>query len=591
MKLSDYVMNFVFEKKVRFFFGYMGGSISHLIDSLHKVDGLTYIQNYNEQASSFSADAYARVSGGVGVAIATSGPGATNLITGVANAFFDSVPCLFITGQVSTHAIKTKQAVRQQGFQETDIVSIAKPITKFAETILAPEKIRFCLEKAIFLAQSGRPGPVLIDIPHNMQASELNTQALESFYNSEEYQSVTMKDSRLDENTVRQIVAMLAEAKRPVVLAGGGMASVRGTGVFKALIHACDLPVVGSLMGLDAINHDDEHFCGFIGSYGNRYANFAVAKSDLLLVLGSRLDERQTGDDRTLFAKGARIIHVDIDPHELNHNIPATVTVCCDIKSFLDRLVAEIGDRSFGNKEWLNTIHRWKTRYPSYSVHSDADYIDPNEFFHVLSKKVSNNAIVCLDVGQNQMWVAQSFSLSGDQQVLSSSGHGAMGYALPAGIGAHFASPDKQIICVMGDGGIQMNLQELQTICREEIPVKIFVMNNKSLGMIREFQEKYFNNKCFGSVEGYTTPDFGKLADAFNIAYTQISTREDFDKIDGDLKTKTPHFFEVLLSPTSLTTPGPAPRRAVEDQFPLLDRDEFRRLFELDDVTLKDEKI
>jgi acetolactate synthase I/II/III large subunit len=591
MKLSDYVMNFVFEKKVRYLFGYMGGSISHLIDSLHKVEGLSYIQNYHEQASSFCADAYARVSGGLGVAIATSGPGATNLITGVANAFFDSVPCLFITGQVSTHAIKTNQAVRQQGFQETDIVSIVKPITKFAETVMVPEKIRFCLEKALFLAQSGRPGPVLIDIPHNMQASELNTQALQSFYDSEEYLSVITENPRLDENIFRQIVAMLAEAKRPVVLAGGGMASVRGTGIFKAFVQACDLPVVSSLMGLDAISHEDEHFCGFIGSYGNRYANFAVAKSDLLLVLGSRLDERQTGDDRTLFAKGARIIHVDIDPNELNHNIPTTVSVCCDVRLFLDKLVPEIGAKSFDNKEWLNTIRLWKTRYPSYSVRSDTDYIDPNEFFHTLSKKASSNAIVCLDVGQNQMWVAQSFSFSGDQRVLSSSGHGAMGYALPAGIGAHFASPDQQIICVMGDGGIQMNLQELQTICREKIPVKIFVMNNNSLGMIREFQEKYFNNKCFGSVEGYINPNFEKLADAFNITYTRISTREDFGKIDQGLKTKSPHFFEVLLSPTSLITPGPAPKRAVEDQFPLLDRDEFNRLFELEDVVLKDEKI
>lgn len=583
-------MNFLFEKKVRYIFGYQGGSITHLIDSLHKVEGLTYIQNYHEQASSFCADAYARVSRGVGVAIATSGPGATNLITGIANAFFDSVPCLFITGQVSTHAIKTKQAIRQQGFQETDIVSIVKPITKFAETVFVPEKIRFYLEKAIFFAQSGRPGPVLIDIPHNVQAREIIPQALHSFFDSNEYTSEMKKNLILDENVVRQIVAMLAEAKRPMVLTGGGMASVRGTGIFKTLVHACDLPVVGSLRGLDAIGHDDEHFCGFIGSYGNRYANFAVAKADLLLVLGSRLDERQTGDDRTLFAKGARIIHVDVDPNELNHNVRETISVCCDIGSFLNVLVAEIGNRSFNHKEWLESVHRWKAKYPSYPVHANADDIDPNEFLHVLSKKVSDNAVVCSDVGQNMMWVAQSFCLSGDKQLLSSAGHGAMGYSLPAGIGAHFASPDRQIICVMGDGGIQMNLQELQTIFREKIPVKIFVMNNTSLGMIREFQ-KYFNHKCFGSVEGYTNPDFEKLAYAFNIAYTKICAREDFDQIDRELNIEEPHLFEVVLSPTTQVLPGPAPKRAVEDQLPLLDREEFNRLFELDEIVVKDEKI
>ena len=584
-------MNYLFERKIGHIFGYQGGSVTHLIDSLHKVKGLTYIQNYHEQASSFCADAYARVSGGVGVAIATSGPGATNLITGIANAFFDSVPCLFITGQVSTYAIKTKQSIRQQGFQETDIVSIVKPITKFAETVLEPEKIRHYLEKAFFYAQSGRPGPVLIDIPHNVQASEINPQALQSFYDSDEYTSEMKKKLLPDEKVVRQVVAMLTEAKRPVVLAGGGMASVRGKGIFKTLVHACDLPVVCSLRGLDAIGHDDEHFCGFIGSYGNRYANFAVAKSDLLLVLGSRLDERQTGDDRTLFARGARIVHVDVDPHELNHNLREAASICCDIESFLNALIAEIGDRSFDNKAWLDHIHRWKAKYPSYPVHAHAADIDPNEFLHVLSMKVSDNAVVCADVGQNMMWVAQSFCLSGERQLLCSSGHGAMGYSLPAGIGAHFASPDRQMICVMGDGGIQMNLQELQTVSREKIPVKIFVMNNQSLGMVRGYHEKYFNNRCFGTVEGYANPDFERLAYAFNIAYTKICMREDFDRLDRGLDIESPHLIEVVLSPTTQVIPEPAPRRAVEDQLPLLDREEFDRLFELDGLVLKNEKI
>lgn len=580
MKLSDYVMKFLYEKNIKHIFGYQGGSIAHLIDSLHKVDDLTYIQNYHEQASSFSADAYARVLGGIGVAIATSGPGATNLVTGIANAFYDSVPCLFITGQVSTHLMKQNDTIRQQSFQETDIVSIVKPITKFAESVLAPEKIRFYLEKAVFIAQSGRPGAVLLDIPHNVQASEINPHTLKSYYDSDEYRSKIVKNTSLNKDTVEQIVTMLTEAKRPVILAGGGMSSVRGTELFNAFVHAFDLPVVSSLMGLDVIDHDDEHFCGFIGSYGNRYANFAVAKSDLLLVLGSRLDERQTGSDRTLFAKGARIIHVDIDPHELNHHVHSTISVCCDIRLFLNALATEIGNRSSNNKEWLKAIHRWKEKYPSYLVHENADYIDPNEFLHVLSMQASDNAMVCLDVGQNQMWVAQSFVLSGDKRFLSSSGHGAMGYSLPAGIGAHFAAPDRQIICIMGDGGIQMNIQELQTVYRENIPLKIIVMNNQSLGLIRDLHENY-SYKNIGSVEGYTNPDFKKIANAFKIAYTKISSPRDFEKLDRGLKTRKPHFFEVMLSSHSQVIPGPAPRRAVEDQLPLLDREEYNQIFEL----------
>jgi acetolactate synthase-1/2/3 large subunit len=580
MKLSDYVMRFLFEKNVRYVFGYQGGSVTHLIDSLHKVEGLTYIQNYHEQASSFSADAYARASGRIGVAIATSGPGATNLITGIANAFFDSVPCLFITGQVSTHLMKRTDAIRQQSFQETDIVSIVKPITKSAESVLVPERIRLCLEKAIFVAQSGRPGAVLLDIPHNVQASEIAPETLESFFDSDEYESQEVKSPFLDKGTLEQIVTMLTEARRPVVLAGGGMSSVRRTGLFNAFVRAFDLPVVCSLMGLDSIDHDDEHFCGFIGSYGNRYANFAVARSDLLLVLGSRLDERQTGPDRTLFAEHARIIHVDIDPHELNHHVHASVSVCSDIGLFLNTMNEEIGNRRFYNKEWLQTIHQWRVKYPSYAVHdANTDYVDPNEFMHVLSMQVSDRAIVCLDVGQNQMWVAQSFFLRGDKRFLSSSGHGAMGYSLPAGIGAHFAAPDRQVICVMGDGGLQMNLQELQTVFRENIPLKIILMNNQSLGLIRDLHENYLF-KNIGSVEGYTTPDFRRIANAFGIAYTRISTTWDFEKLGRGLKTKKPHFFEVVLSPNSQVVPGPAPRRAVQDQLPLLDREEYSQIFE-----------
>ncbi len=559
MKLSDYVMKFLFDQNIKYIFGYQGGSVTHLIDSLHKVEGFTYIQNYHEQASSFSADAYARVSGSIGVAIATSGPGATNLITGIANAYFDSIPCLFITGQVSSHSIKASHEIRQQGFQETDIVSIVKPITKYATTILESVTIRYNLEKAIYYCKSGRPGSVLIDIPHNVQASEINPEVLQSFYDTDEYKSEMQHNTQPDGNVFKQVAIMLAEAKRPLVLAGGGISAVRGTEIFKAFVHAFDLPVVCSLMGLDAINHDDVHFCGFLGTYGNRYANMAVAESDLLLVLGSRLDERQTGEKKSLFANGAKIIHVDIDPYELNHNICETLSVCCEVRYFLNTLLEENGGRVYDNKEWLHDIHSWKAKYPSYPAHRQKDYINPNEFMHLLSKKTSTDAVICLDVGQNMMWVAQSFCLSGNKLLLSSGGHGAMGYSLPAGIGAYFASSDRQVICIMGDGGIQMNLQELQTISREKIPVKIFVLNNASLGMIRNYQEKYFNNKCFGSVKGFTNPDFEKLAYAFEIGYTKISTIQDIGKINEGLNCKKPHLFEVVLSPLTQLNQEPAP--------------------------------
>jgi len=591
MKLSDYVMNFLYKKDIRHIFGFQGGSVTHLIDSIHKIDELAYVQNYHEQASSFCADAYARASGNVGVAVATSGPGATNLITGIANAFFDSVPCLFITGQVSVHAMKTNPAVRQQGFQETDIVSIVRPITKFAVTVLEAENIRYILEKAFYFAQSERPGPVLIDIPHNLQAAEINPQTLPGFCDSDKSTSEIKIGQQPEDPVFKKIIAMMEESRKPVVLVGGGMTSVRGKGLLESLIHTCDLPVVCSLRGLDSIDHDNDHFCGFIGSYGNRYANFAIAQSDLLLVLGSRLDERQTGDNRTLFARGAKIIHIDIDPHELNHHFREDVSVCCDLELFLTKLITELGDRRFHHIAWLEHIYRWKASYPSYGVSVDAKEIDPNEFMHILSKKVSSHSVVCADVGQNMMWVAQSFCLNKNKRLLCSAGHGAMGYSLPAGIGASFALPDRQIICVMGDGGIQMNIQELQTVSREKIPLKIFIMNNHSLGMIRTFHEKYFSNRCYGSAIGYTNPDFQKLAYAFDISYTRISTCEDFNRLDEKINTAGPHLFEVVLSPQTQVIPEPAPRRPLEDQLPLLDRKEFDRLLDMDDVRLKHEKV
>jgi len=581
MKLSDYVMKFLRDQDIKFIFGYIGGSTLHLIDSLNQLEGLTYIQNYHEQASSFSADAYSRSSGNIGVAIATSGPGATNLITGIANAFYDSVPCLFITGQVSVHHMKKTPEIRQQGFQETDIVSIVKPITKFAKTLLNPEMIRYDLEKAFHYAKAGRPGPVLIDIPHNLQASEIEPQTLHSFFDSNEQIS---KNRQPDMSVVKQVASMLAEAKRPVILAGGGVGAINNTDIFETFVKIYDLPVVCSLMGLSSINHDDKHFCGFIGSYGNRYANFAVAKSDLLLVLGSRLDDRQIGDNASLFARDAKIIHVDIDPYELNHKVCESISICCDIKDYLNVMIGEIGDRKFDNKAWLDNIHAWREKYPSYPVQSNTDYIDPNECMYVLSQKLSNNVTVCVDVGQHQMWVAQSFSLAGKKQFITSGGHGAMGYSLPAGVGAYFASSnsDRQIICIMGDGSIQMSLYELQTISREEIPLKIFVLNNSTLGMVRIYQEKYFNDECIGTADGYTTPDFEKLAYAYNIAYTKVETNQDFDKMDKGIASKKPHFFEIILSPSAQIIPEPFPGRAVEDQFPLLDRNEFNKLLNMD---------
>jgi acetolactate synthase-1/2/3 large subunit len=550
LKISDYVMRFLFERGVRHIFGYQGASVTHLIESLHNTPGLSYIQNYHEQASSFCADAYARVQGDLGVCIATSGPGATNLITGIASSYYDSVPVLFLTGQVSTHGIKTRELLRQQSFQETDIVSIATPITKSAKTVLNAEDIRFCLEEAVYTAQSRRPGPVLVDLPHNVQAGDVDVEAIPSFSLSAEGALEREEHPAATDSQVRLVVEMLTEAQRPVVLAGGGLASLKGTTIFREFVQTCDVPVVASLKGLDALDHEDEHFCGFIGFYGWPHANRAIAEADLLLVLGSRLDERQTGGDSESFAQGARIVRVDIDVHELDHNVRETLSIHSDVRPFLTAMLEALTGSALDNSGWLDCIHGWEGPSSDIGATESPKAIDPNAFLASLSEHASRDAVVCADVGQNVMWVAQSFRLLGDRQLLTSGGHGAMGYSLPAGIGAHFAAPHRQTICIMGDGGFQMNLQELQTISRERIPVKIFVMNNMSLGMIRDYQRDT-GKACHGSVLGWANPDFERVSGAFDIPYTRIATWNDVKRLDAGLQSGGPHLFEVVLSPNT----------------------------------------
>jgi len=565
---------------VRTIFGYQGSSVSHLIDSLHKIKELMYVQNNHEQASAFSANAYSQISGGLGVALSCSGPGATNLVTGIANAYFDSIPCVFITGQVGLAGIKSHPLIRQHGFQETNIVSIVKPITKFAVTIMNPEEIRFNLEKALYLAQEGRPGSVLIDIPHDVQTADINPQTLSNFFASADYKNLATCYDDIDYKIVNEIYQLLTNAKRPVLLLGGGSSHLKGTGLIERFISKCHIPVVASLKGLDIFSHHHECYSGFIGAYGNRYANFCVACSDVLLVLGSRLDTMQTGPDIKQFARNSKIIRVDIDIHELKRIDRNKFDIHCDVSMFMEKMVKNAGKDQFFAKQWLQLIDTWKRKYPS-GIQENSGYVNPNEIISALDDYLTENAIICCDVGLNQMYVAQSIRLNGKRSLLSSGGHGAMGYSLPAAIGAYFVSMDRQIISIVGDGGIQINSQELHTIVKEKIPVKIIIMNNSSLGMIRSYQEKALEGRTYGSVDGFSSPDYHKIADAYGLRYFKIASMSDFKDNAFELATIEPCIFEVLLDPHPQINPGPAYKRPVEDQFPLIDREEYQQIMNL----------
>ena len=432
MKLSDYVIDFIVHEGVGHLFEFIGGAITHLLDSTHDRKDIRCVSVHHEQAGAFAAEAYARMNGRLGVAMATSGPGALNLLTGVGSCYFDSVPCLFITGQVNTYEYKFDRPVRQIGFQETDIVSVAGPLTKYAEMVTDPASIRYHLEKAVYLARSGRPGPVLLDLPMNIQRAQIDPANVPAFLGSSEHRALEQQ-ARSDLGNIGEVVDLMGRAQRPVILAGGGIRTAGAADEFTRLVERSGFPVVTSLMGLDVIPHDHRAFCGMIGAYGNRYSNLTVANCDLLLILGSRLDSRQTGTRPETFARSAKKIHVDIDANELNAKVRADITIRSHLRDFLAALNPALPERPASDlSSWYETLRLFRERYPTAVLAPAGTGINPNRFMDALSRRCAEGDVICLDVGQNQMWAAQSFALKKGQRMLISGGMGAMGFSLPA---------------------------------------------------------------------------------------------------------------------------------------------------------------
>ena len=580
MKLSDYVIEYIVKQKVHHVFEMIGGGIAHLLDSIYQRDDIQAISVRHEQAAAFAAEGYARMNGTLGVAMATSGPGALNLLTGIGSCYFDSVPCLFITGQVNTYEYKFDKPVRQIGFQETDIVSVVKPLTKYATLVVNASSIRYHLEKAIYLAQNGRPGPVLLDIPMNIQRTDINPDQLQSFYDSKEYQQDHSSEV-LSNNDLDNVMQLLKNAKRPVILAGGGIRTGNAVKELEQLVAATGVPVVSSLMGLDAISHERKEFVGLIGSYGNRYSNLTLANCDLLFILGSRLDTRQTGTRPDTFGREAKKIHVDIDEFELNEKVKVDLAIHADVKNFLRKLNERM---QFWDKQeyrdWYKVIENYKSKFATESA-ARPDTIDPNGFAQRLSSKLKGNSIICLDVGQHQMWASQSFRMKENQRLLNSGGMGAMGFSLPAAIGASLVEKDRQTIVIAGDGGIQLNIQELDTIIKYRLPIKIFIMNNESLGMVRQFQDLYFEGRRQSTVIGH--PDFCSIANAYGLKTYSIKNEEEIDRIlDECLQAKGPVLVNVKIDKDSVVNPKLEVNRPIEDMSPPISREELKKLMIID---------
>lgn len=564
LKSSDYIVEFLVEKGIQHVFGYPGGMVTHLMNSLSKYETqITAHLCYHEQGAAFAACGYAQTTHIPGVAYATSGPGATNLITGIANAFYDSIPCIFITGQVNTYESKGALSVRQKGFQEMDVVSVVASITKYAVQIQDANLLMSELEKAYTICMEGRPGPVVLDIPMNIQRAEIEPPTVPI---------ATRKNNRNDSLDLSQAWEQIKKAKRPCLLIGAGVKTANKVQEIREALRDSTIPIVSSMLGVDIFPRETPHYFGFIGAYGDRCANFIVSKCDLLLSIGSRLDCRQTGTNLDGFAPAAQIIRFDVDPDELTNRIRETdLHFVCPIEdsiAFIKRIGFNV------EIEWQQVC---KTIYDRLR---DVDRNTVTDIVHSISQEIPDHTVITTDVGQNQVWTAQAFVAKANQQLLFSGGHGAMGYSLPAAIGAYYGT-GKRVVSLNGDGGIQMNLQELNLIGQHQLPIKIVVFNNRALGMIRHFQEMYFGNNNIHTTQsgGFSAPRFDRIAQAFEIEYYQFDG--DFAHVSQLFRSNRPLLLEIPIDMPTYVTPKLAMGKPNQDQDPLLDRTLYDFIMEL----------
>src|SRR5688572_18431934 len=505
MRAADALCEALKAEGVEHVFGIPGGANLPTYDALYDAD-LIHIQSRHEQGAGHAAEGYAKASGRVGVAFATSGPGATNLVTAIADAMMDSVPTVFITGQVRTDLIGT------DGFQEADVTGITLPIVKHSFLVTDPRQIPTYVHQAFHIASTGRPGPVLVDIPQDLSRADIEYEPSTGAPNLPGYQPTT-------EGNIKQIrlaAKALANAQRPVIYAGGGVVNANASEELRELCLSDNLPVTCTVMGLGAFPAPHEQWLGMLGMHGTRTANYAMDGADLIVAIGSRFDDRITGKISE-FAPRAKFAHIDIDPAEISKNVPAHIPIVGDSKRILPKLTAEYralgADRSRMD-EWWQELRRWQEEWPLKFEESKDGDIPPQRMIQALYSVTDGEAILTSDVGQHQMWTAQHFNFDKPRRWINSGGLGTMGFGLPSAIGAKVAQPDQLVVCVAGDGSLVMTCQELATAVEHDVDVKVFIMNNGYLGMVRQWQELFWD-KRYSSVAMGNSPDWVKLAEAF----------------------------------------------------------------------------
>lgn len=515
---AEYIALFLESKKVPAVFELSGGMIAFITDAIYRLRSTQIINVRNEQAAGFAAEGASRVSGIPSVALATSGPGATNLITAIGSAYFDSTPVVFMTGQVNQSELRANSKQRQNGFQELDIVQVVKTITKYAVQVHSAEDLIQELDRAWKIALEGRPGPVLIDIPIDVQQMKIPTEVIATSIGD-------LKElDLLDPKDILKVVEEIRRSAFPLILVGGGVRSGGSVESFRQFAEGAGIPVVFSLMGTDALSSDSKLRVGLIGSYGNRWANRALAKADVLLVLGSRLDVRQTGSSVEEFARGKTIIRVDVDEHERSGRVKADTNFGCSMETFLaDETVQNL---KFDSADFLSLIAGWEAEFPAVSEQLVPVQLNPNFVMEWISSSFGGVHGFVVDVGQHQMWAAQSLKLVGNQRFLTSGGMGAMGFSIPAAIGAACTSKGKWAV-IAGDGCVQLTIAELETLRQYQLPVAVCVINNHQLGMVAQFQEENMDSRFVATREGYSAPDFLKVANAFGIPSMKIESLDD----------------------------------------------------------------
>ncbi|MGU5817627.1 thiamine pyrophosphate-binding protein [Aeromonas hydrophila] len=565
MKASDAVAHVLGANNVTHGFELIGGMIAHLVDSINQIGKTKLISLHHEQAAAFAAGGVARASNNkqIGLALGTSGPGATNLVTGIADCWLDSYPCIFITGQVNTYELKHDRAIRQQGFQELDIVSIVKSITKFSYQIKTKDELIPKLQEAINIAKSGRPGPVLLDIPMDLQRAELPDDAIDFLrQSSQEPNAVTLNTTNFS-----SVFKRLSQAKKPLFLIGGGAVNADTFPLWQQRVARMGIPHVASLKGSEKCQSLQGYY-GVIGSYGTRTANYAIQNCDLLVVLGSRMDVRQTGSDTNDFARNADIIQIDIDAAQLANRVKAELDINTDCENFFSCFEDKLAYDLVMSDGWVSELNQhWSDNY----IDEYQDWsISPFEICKKLEKSFKSVPVhYVADVGNNQMWAAHSILLNQGQAIHHSGGLGAMGFAIPTAIGVAYATREPVVI-MTGDGGAQLNIQELDIIARERLPVLTIIFNNESLGMVRAFQEMYFDGRNESTYWNGYSSSFCSLGRAYNIISFSTSNIDEFESLLLRFSSNPePMLIEVLMSDARECRPRLSFGHPIDKQFPL----------------------